>query len=186
MVTREAVSEASTVATTPAVRSAASRSSTWGSSRTWQSTAHVEISMVLTIGWCPSVVTINQMPTEAVEQIEGVDAVDVEVVNDPVWTMEGLSSSARDKLQMDLSPLLPYRHPVCATTGVPANRADRHVSDRSDHPCETVACEGVSLVAHLNSTVCSTSWHQSAMDSPSEGKHHSVSEPRARSSSVGS
>lgn len=148
--------------------------------------ARVEISMVLTIGWCPSVVTINQMPTEAVEQIEGVDAVDVEVVNDPVWTMEGLSSSARDKLQMDLSPLLPYRHPVCATTSVSANRADRHVSDRSDLPCETVACEGVSLVAHLNSTVCSTSWHQSAMDSPSEGKHHSVSEPRARSSSVGS
>jgi metal-sulfur cluster biosynthetic enzyme len=71
--------------------------------------SHVEIGMVLTSGWCPSVVSLNQMMTEAVGRLDGVDAVDVRVVYTPVWTMDRLSPSARAKLEMDLAPLLPYR-----------------------------------------------------------------------------
>lgn len=71
--------------------------------------AHVEIAMVLTSGWCPSVVSLNQMMSEAVGRLDGVDGVDVAVVYEPVWTMERLSPSARAKLRMDLAPLLPYR-----------------------------------------------------------------------------
>jgi metal-sulfur cluster biosynthetic enzyme len=71
--------------------------------------SHVEIKMVLTSGWCPSVVSLNQMLTEAVARLEGVETVDVAVVHEPVWTMDRLSEDARAKLQMDLTPLLPYR-----------------------------------------------------------------------------
>ena len=39
----------------------------------------------------------------------GVDTVDVQVVWDPVWTMDRLSPSAREKLEMPLDELEPYR-----------------------------------------------------------------------------
>lgn len=71
--------------------------------------SQVQVDMVLTSGWCPSVSNLHQMITDEVALIEGVDKVDVEVVFDPVWSMDRLSESARSKLEMDLTPLLPYR-----------------------------------------------------------------------------
>ena len=46
---------------------------------------------------------------DALRQVEGVDTVDVKVVWDPVWTMDRLSESAREKLAMPLEELEPYR-----------------------------------------------------------------------------
>ncbi len=69
----------------------------------------VSIDMVLTSGWCPSVVSLNQMLSGAVGRLDGVGEVAVNVVYEPVWSMERLSPSARSKLQMDLTPLLAYR-----------------------------------------------------------------------------
>jgi metal-sulfur cluster biosynthetic enzyme len=42
-------------------------------------------------------------------RLEGVETVDVQVVWDPVWTMDRLSESAREKLTMPLEELEPYR-----------------------------------------------------------------------------
>jgi metal-sulfur cluster biosynthetic enzyme len=41
--------------------------------------------------------------------MDGVETVDVRVVWDPVWTMDRLSASAREKLVMPLDELRPYR-----------------------------------------------------------------------------
>ncbi len=81
--------------------------------------AAVRIDMVLTSGWCPSVVRLNQMMTAAVERLDGVESVDVQVVYEPAWTMDRLSPSARAKLEMDLTPLLPYGEQRLALEEVP-------------------------------------------------------------------
>lgn len=65
--------------------------------------------MVLTTGWCPSVAGFDRMITDEVGDIDGVDDVVVQVVFDPVWSMARLSDDARSKLEMNLTPLLPYR-----------------------------------------------------------------------------
>ncbi len=45
----------------------------------------------------------------ALKQADGVETVDVQVVWDPVWTMDRLSESARAQLAMPLEELEPYR-----------------------------------------------------------------------------
>ena len=69
----------------------------------------VYIEILLTTGWCPSVSILFQMMKERVEQFDQVDEVDVNVVWDPVWTMERLSDSARKKLTLPLEELIPLR-----------------------------------------------------------------------------
>ncbi|MDA1330823.1 MAG: metal-sulfur cluster assembly factor [Chloroflexi bacterium] len=71
--------------------------------------SNVEIDMLLTTGWCPFVVNLYQMIEERLKQCDGVENVKVEVLWDPVWTMDRLSESARHALIMPLEPLLPYR-----------------------------------------------------------------------------
>ena len=71
--------------------------------------SHVAVDLVLTTGWCPFVASMSSTIPERLRQIDGVETVDVEVVWDPVWTMERLSESARDKLAMPLEQLEPYR-----------------------------------------------------------------------------
>lgn len=69
----------------------------------------VQIDMLLTTGWCPFVANLNGLMMEEVQKIEGVQSVNVQVVWDPVWTMDRLSDSARAKLTLPLEPLVPYR-----------------------------------------------------------------------------
>ena len=69
----------------------------------------VNIDIVLTSGWCPSVSILHKMMKERVEQCDGVDSVEVQVVWDPAWTMERLSDSARAKLTLPMDELIPYR-----------------------------------------------------------------------------
>ena len=69
----------------------------------------VQIEMLLTTGWCPFVANLNSTMIEEVQKLEGVESVNVEVVWEPVWTMDRLSESARAKLTMSLEPLIPYR-----------------------------------------------------------------------------
>ena len=69
----------------------------------------VYIEILLTTGWCPSVSILFQMMKERVEQFDQVDEVDVNVVWDPVWTMDRLSDSARKKLTLPLEELIPLR-----------------------------------------------------------------------------
>jgi metal-sulfur cluster biosynthetic enzyme len=71
--------------------------------------SNVQIGILLTTGWCPFVASLYQMIEERVKQCEGVKSVKVEVLWDPVWTMDRLSESARQALIMPLDLLLPYR-----------------------------------------------------------------------------
>jgi metal-sulfur cluster biosynthetic enzyme len=71
--------------------------------------AHVDVDLVLTSGWCPFVVSMSDAIPERLRRMDGVETVDVKVVWDPVWTMDRLSESARQKLVMPLDGLEPYR-----------------------------------------------------------------------------
>ncbi len=70
---------------------------------------HVDVDLVLTSGWCPFVSSMTTVIPDRLRQVDGVDTVEVRVVWDPVWTMERLSASAREKLSMPLEQLEPYR-----------------------------------------------------------------------------
>jgi metal-sulfur cluster biosynthetic enzyme len=71
--------------------------------------AHVDVDLVLTSGWCPFVMSMSDAIPERLRRMDGVDTVDVKVVWDPVWTMDRLSRSAREKLVLPLDELEPYR-----------------------------------------------------------------------------
>ena len=68
---------------------------------------HVEVDLVLTTGWCPFVATMSSAIPDRLLKLDGVETVDVKVVWDPVWTMDRLSESAREKLSMPLHELEP-------------------------------------------------------------------------------
>ena len=70
---------------------------------------HVEVDLVLTTGWCHFVDTMSSAIPDRLRRLDGVETVDVRVVWDPVWTMDRLSESAREKLTMPLEELEPYR-----------------------------------------------------------------------------
>ena len=71
--------------------------------------AHVDVDLVLTSGWCPFVMSMSDAIPERLRRMEGVDTVHVKVVWDPVWTMDRLSESAREKLVLPLDELAPIR-----------------------------------------------------------------------------
>ena len=71
--------------------------------------SHVSVDLVLTSGWCPFVASMSDAIPDRLRTVDGVETVDVRVVWDPVWTMERLSASAREKLTMPLDHLEPYR-----------------------------------------------------------------------------
>src|SRR3954469_8263957 len=71
--------------------------------------AHVDVDLVLTSGWCPFVVSMSDAIPERLRRLAGVETVGVKVVWDPVWTMDRLSASAREKLVMPLDELVPHR-----------------------------------------------------------------------------
>jgi metal-sulfur cluster biosynthetic enzyme len=70
---------------------------------------NVSIEMVLTSGWCPFAARLLEMIKEEVGKLPDVDAVDVEVVWDPTWTPERMSTEAREKLRLPLEKLAPLR-----------------------------------------------------------------------------
>ena len=70
---------------------------------------HVEVDLVLTTGWCPFVATMSSAIPDRLTRLDGVETVEVKAVWDPVWTMDRLAPSAREKLQMPLEELEPYR-----------------------------------------------------------------------------
>jgi metal-sulfur cluster biosynthetic enzyme len=70
---------------------------------------HVDVDLVLTSGWCPFVATMSSAIPDALTHLPGVETVDVQVVWDPVWTMDRLSPEAAEKLRMPLEELEPYR-----------------------------------------------------------------------------
>ena len=71
--------------------------------------SHVAVDLVLTTGWCPFVASMSSAIPERLTRVDGVESVDVQVVWDPVWTMDRLSEPARAKLAMPLEELEPYR-----------------------------------------------------------------------------
>ncbi len=71
--------------------------------------SHVAVDLVLTTGWCPFVASMSSTIPDRLKTLDGVESVDVQVVWDPVWTMDRLSESARAKLEMPLEELEPYR-----------------------------------------------------------------------------
>jgi metal-sulfur cluster biosynthetic enzyme len=88
----------------------------------------VHIDMLLTTGWCPFVANLFTMMEERVKQCEGVERVRVQVLWNPVWTMERLSASARMKLTLPMEELLPLRAKrLAAQTG-----GERHGNKRQE------------------------------------------------------
>ena len=79
--------------------------------------SHVSVDLVLTSGWCPFVVSMSSTIPDRLRELDGIETVDVRVVWDPVWTMERLSASAREKLAMPLEELEPYRRARLAAAG---------------------------------------------------------------------
>jgi metal-sulfur cluster biosynthetic enzyme len=77
---------------------------------------HVSVDLVPTTGWCPFVATMSSAIPDRLRKLAGVETVDVQVVWEPVWTMERLSPSAREKLSMPLDELEPYRERRLART----------------------------------------------------------------------
>jgi metal-sulfur cluster biosynthetic enzyme len=71
--------------------------------------ARVRVDLAPTTGWCPFVASMSTAIPDRLKSIDGVDDVEVRVVWDPVWTMDRLSPSAREKLVMPLEELVPYR-----------------------------------------------------------------------------
>jgi metal-sulfur cluster biosynthetic enzyme len=71
--------------------------------------SHVAVDLVLTTGWCPFVASMSSAIPERLKRVDGVETVDVQVLWDPVWTMDRLSESARAELAMPLEELEPYR-----------------------------------------------------------------------------
>ena len=69
--------------------------------------SHVDVDLVLTTGWCPFVASMSSAIPDRLKRLDGVESVDVKVVWDPVWTMDRLSDSAREKLAMPLDQLEP-------------------------------------------------------------------------------
>jgi metal-sulfur cluster biosynthetic enzyme len=78
--------------------------------------SHVRVDLVPTTGWCPFVVGMSSAIPDRLRRVAGVETVDVRVVWEPVWTMERLSPSAREKLAMPLDELEPYRERRLAQT----------------------------------------------------------------------
>jgi metal-sulfur cluster biosynthetic enzyme len=77
---------------------------------------HVRVDLVPTTGWCPFVANMSSAIPDRLRRLAGVETVDVRVVWEPVWTMERLSPSAREKLVMPLDELEPYRERRLART----------------------------------------------------------------------
>jgi metal-sulfur cluster biosynthetic enzyme len=71
--------------------------------------SHVAVDLVLTTGWCPFVASMSSAIPDRLKRVDGVESVDVQVVWDPVWTMDRLSEPARAKLALPLEELEPYR-----------------------------------------------------------------------------
>jgi metal-sulfur cluster biosynthetic enzyme len=78
--------------------------------------AHVSVYLVPTTGWCPFVANMSSAIPDRLRKLAGVETVDVQLVWEPVWTMERLSPSAREKLSMPLDELEPYRERRLART----------------------------------------------------------------------
>jgi metal-sulfur cluster biosynthetic enzyme len=78
--------------------------------------SHVRVDLVPTTGLCPFVANMSGAIPDRLRHLPGVETVDVRVVWEPVWTMERLSASAREKLAMPLDELEPYRERRLAQT----------------------------------------------------------------------
>jgi len=75
----------------------------------------IDVDLVLTTGWCPFVSSMSDRIPEKLQADFGSIEVRVHTLWDPVWTMDRLSPSAREKLAWDLTDLLPYREQRLAT-----------------------------------------------------------------------
>ncbi len=69
----------------------------------------VRVELLLTSGWCPFSTHLLQMIEQNVQAIDVVGEVDTEIVWNTVWTPERMSDSARQKLTLPMTQLLPLR-----------------------------------------------------------------------------
>jgi metal-sulfur cluster biosynthetic enzyme len=71
--------------------------------------AQVDIDILLTSGWCPFSMHLLTMMEQEVAALDGVEAVNVNITWDTVWTPERLSAEARARLRLPMEQLLPLR-----------------------------------------------------------------------------
>jgi metal-sulfur cluster biosynthetic enzyme len=69
----------------------------------------VQVELLLTSGWCPFSTYLLEMIDQSLHGIEGVGEVDTEIVWNTVWTPERMSKSAKQKLSLPMTQLLPLR-----------------------------------------------------------------------------
>lgn len=62
------------------------------------SDGNVDVKMTLTAPGCPMAAIIANMAKESIEQLDGVDGANVEVVFDPPWNPGMMSKEAKEKL----------------------------------------------------------------------------------------
>ncbi len=70
---------------------------------------HVSVAMLLTSGWCPFSVHLEQMIEAEVSRLPGVEQVEVEILWNPVWTPDRMTDEARRRLTLPMAQLLPLR-----------------------------------------------------------------------------
>jgi metal-sulfur cluster biosynthetic enzyme len=69
----------------------------------------VRIELLLTSGWCPFSTHLLEMINQNLSSMEGIGEVDTEIVWSTVWTPERMSASAKEKLTLPMTQLLPLR-----------------------------------------------------------------------------
>ena len=69
----------------------------------------VQVQLLLTSGWCPFSTHLLEMIDQSLHSIEGVGEVNTEIVWNTVWTPERMSASAKEKLTLPMTQLLPLR-----------------------------------------------------------------------------
>lgn len=69
----------------------------------------VSVDILLTSGWCPFSTHVLQMINTEVGALEGAGEVETRIVWNTVWTPERMSESAREKLSLPMTQLLPLR-----------------------------------------------------------------------------
>lgn len=69
----------------------------------------VRVELLLTSGWCPFSAHLLQMIDQNVGALQGVGEVETEIVWNTTWTPDRMSPSARAKLSLPMTQLLPLR-----------------------------------------------------------------------------
>jgi metal-sulfur cluster biosynthetic enzyme len=82
------------------------------------------VELLLTTGWCPFASRVLDEVKDRVEEMDGVDRADVEVMWDEAWTTDRLSDDARRKLRFLPDPVMVHNRDAYVATHLPAGKGE--------------------------------------------------------------